>query len=145
MISLGLTRGALHGTTKGSAEGGPPASRRTALTTRIPKPRHKRLETLNLVSLSHRDTDGRVDLEIVGRTLDLSEGGILLECSQPVPSENNEVEVIIGIREHVIQTKGDIVHMRELEDGNVGLGIAFKELSDRDARIITDFMSEDDD
>ena len=108
-----------------------------------PKPRHKRLETLNLVSLSHKDPDGHTDLEIVGRTLDLSEGGILLECSQAVPSENREVEVILGIREHVIKVKGDIVHMRDLEDENIGLGIAFKDLSEEDARIITSFMSED--
>lgn len=107
------------------------------------KPRHKRLETLNLVSLSHKDQDGHVDLEIVGRTLDLSEGGILLECSQAVPSENKEVEVILGIREHVIKVKGEIVHMRDLEDDNIGLGIAFKDLSADNALIINGFMSED--
>jgi hypothetical protein len=107
------------------------------------KPRHKRLETLNLVSLSHKDPEGRVDLEIVGRTLDLSEGGILLECSQPVPSDNREVEVILGIREHVIKATVEIVHTRDLEEGNVGLGIAFKDLSPEDALTITSFMSED--
>ena len=110
---------------------------------RRPIPRDKRLETLNLVSLSHKDPDGRVDLEIVGRTLDLSVGGILLECSQPVPSENNEVEIILGIQEHVIKVVGEIIHTRELDDGNVGLGISFKDLSSEDADIITDFMSED--
>jgi len=113
------------------------------LTKKRPKPRHKRLETLNLVSLSHKDPDGRVDLEIVGRTLDLSEGGILFECSQAVPSENKEVEVILGIKEHVIKITGEIVHMRDLEDGNVGLGIAFRDLSEDDAHIITAFMSGD--
>ena len=113
------------------------------MTEKRPKPRHKRLETLNLVSLSHKDEDGRVDLEIVGRTLDLSEGGILLECSQPVPSGNKEVEVVLGIREHVIKVTGDIVHARDLADGNIGLGIAFKDLSADDARVITDFMNED--
>ena len=107
------------------------------------KTRHKRLETLNLVSLSHKDPDGRVDLEIVGRTLDLSEGGILLECSQAVPSDNREVEVILGIRDHVIKVTGEIVHTRDLEEGNVGLGIAFQDLTPDDARIITEFMSED--
>ena len=107
------------------------------------KPRHKRLETLNLVSLSHKDPDGRVDLEIVGRTLDLSEGGILLECSHTVPSGHREVDVILGIREHVIRVTGEIVHMRDLDDDNIGIGIAFKDLSADDARIITDFLSED--
>jgi hypothetical protein len=113
------------------------------LSKKRPKPRHKRLETLNLVSLSHKDPDGRVDLEIVGRTLDLSEGGILLECSQAVPSENKEVEVILGIKEHVIKVKGEIVHTRDLEDENVGLGIAFRDLSDDDADVINGFMNED--
>lgn len=108
-----------------------------------PKPRHKRLETVNLVSLSHKDPDGRIDLEIVGRTLDLSEGGILLECSQALPSENKEVEVILGIREHVIKVKGEIVHMRDLDNDYVGLGIAFQDLSEEAARIITGFMGED--
>jgi hypothetical protein len=79
----------------------------------------------------------------VGRTLDLSEGGMLLECSQTVPSENKEVEVILGIREHVIKVKGEIVHMRDLEDENIGLGIAFKDLSEDDALVITNFMNED--
>jgi hypothetical protein len=101
------------------------------------------LETLNLASLSHKDPDGRIDLEIVGRTLDLSEGGMLLECSQTVPSENKEVEVILGIREHVIKVKGEIVHMRDLEDENIGLGIAFMDLSADDALVITNFMNED--
>jgi hypothetical protein len=113
------------------------------LSKRTPRPRHKRLETLNLVSLSHKDPNGRVDMEVVGRTLDLSEGGILLECSQPVPSENNEVEVILGIKEHVIQITGEIVHMRELDDENMGLGIAFRNISAEDAGIINEFMNED--
>jgi len=108
-----------------------------------PKLRHKRLETLNLVSLSHKDPEGRVDLEIVGRTLDLSEGGIFLECSQAVPSENREVEVVLGIREHVIKATGEIVHTRDLGEGNVGLGIAFKDLSPENTSIITDFMGEE--
>jgi c-di-GMP-binding flagellar brake protein YcgR len=79
----------------------------------------------------------------VGRTLDLSEGGMLLECSQTVPSDNKEVEVILGIREHVIKIKGEIVHVRDLEDENIGLGIAFKDLSEDDAQIISGFMNED--
>lgn len=108
-----------------------------------PKPRHRRLESVNLVSLSHKDSDGRVDMETVGRTLDLSEGGILVECSQAVPSENREVDVILGIKENVVRVKGEIVHMRDLEDKNVGLGIAFRNLSEEDAQVITGFMRED--
>jgi len=138
----------LHCPPGGEAAGKPiirwrTVSWRNSLSEVWPILRHKRLESLNLVSLSHKDQEGRVDLETVGRTLDLSEGGIFLECSQPVPSENREVEVILGIREHVIKVRGEIVHSRDLGEGKTGLGIAFKCLSKEDALIITDFMGKD--
>ena len=107
------------------------------------KSRHKRLESLNLVSLSHKDEQGQMDLEVVGRTLDLSEGGILLEIHQPLPSENRTVDVTLGIKEHVIQAVGEIVHQRELDSGHIGLGIAFREISDEDATVISRFLAED--
>ncbi len=107
------------------------------------KSRHKRLETLNLVSLSHKDDKGQLDLEVVGRTLDLSEGGILLEIHQPLPSENRMVEVTLGIKEHVVQTMGEIVHQRELDSDHIGLGIAFRDISEEDAEVITRFLAED--
>ena len=109
-----------------------------------PRSRLKRLETLNLVSCTHKDPEGRVDLEVVGRTLDLSEGGIFLEIPQPVPTGEAEMEVILGIRDHVIHTLGNIVHQRELENGYTGLGIAFKSLSPENSRIINDFLGEGD-
>ena len=48
------------------------------------KSRARRLETLNLVSFTHKDPDGRTDLESVGRTIDLSEGGIRFETETPI-------------------------------------------------------------
>ena len=104
--------------------------------------RDKRFETLNLVSLTHRDAEGRVDLEAVGRTLDLSEGGILLEVPEPVPAGNNEVWVTLGIRDHVFDALGEIVHQRQLENGNLGLGISFKNLSPEWSGLIADFLRE---
>jgi hypothetical protein len=85
-----------------------------------------------------------VDLEVVGRTLDLSAGGIFLEIPQFVPAGNTEVDVTLGIREHVINTAGEIVHQRELSNGHFGLGIAFKDLSSEDSHIINRFLVEDD-
>jgi hypothetical protein len=119
-------------------------SRRKNLSQNSPRSRLKRLETLNLVSCTHKDSEGRIDLEIVGRTLDLSEGGIFLEIPQPVPAGEKEMDVILGIRDHVIHIRGDIVHHRELENGYTGLGIAFRDISPEDSRVITAFLAEDD-
>ena len=118
-------------------------SRRKTLSQKSLRSRHKRLETLNLVSFTHKDPEGRIDLEVVGRTLDLSDGGIFLEIPQPVPAGNTEVDVTLGIRDHVINTIGDIVHQRDLENGHIGLGIAFKKLSPEDSRVLAGFLGED--
>lgn len=102
--------------------------------------RNKRFETLNLVSLIHRDAEGRVDLEAVGRTLDLSEGGILLEIPDPVPRGNNEVWLTLGIRDHVFEATGQIVHQRQLENGNLAIGISFKDLPAQWSQVIARFL-----
>ncbi len=106
------------------------------------KDRQKRFESLNLVSFTHRSPDGKIDLEVVGRTLDLSIGGILLEISPEIPSENTEVEVTLGIRDNVIQATGEIVHQRELENGHFGLGISFKNISDENIKTLLEFLEE---
>ena len=104
--------------------------------------RDKRFETLNLVALIHRDAEGRVDLETVGRTLDLSEGGILLEMPEAVPQGNNEVWVTLGIRNHVFEATGQIVHQRLLENGNLAIGISFRNLPSQWSEVIAEFLRE---
>lgn len=105
--------------------------------------RQKRLETINPASFLHRDDEGNVDLEVAGRTLDLSVGGILLEIPQLVPSTNREVEITLGIHEMLVQVLGEIVHQRELDNGHIALGISFKDISDQDITVISDFLGPD--
>jgi len=107
------------------------------------KPRLKRLETVNLVSFSHYAPEGHVDLETAGRTLDLSEGGIMLEIPNPLPSTAREVELTLGIQDNIIKARGAIIHQRELENGHFGLGIRFDQVADEDLLIITEFLSEE--
>ncbi len=105
--------------------------------------RPRRFESLNLVSLSHKDSEGRTDMESVGRTLDLSKGGILLELPSALPSPNEEVEITLGIKNKVIRAKGRIVHQRQLENGHFGLGISFIDLDEEDIQFISEFSVEE--
>ncbi|UCF31038.1 MAG: PilZ domain-containing protein [bacterium] len=107
------------------------------------KDRPKRLESINLVSFSHKDEEGRTDMESVGRTLDLSRGGILLELPNNLPSTNDEVEVTLGIRDRVVRARGRIVHQRELENGHFGLGISFEDISKEDSKVIAQIVDEE--
>ena len=105
--------------------------------------RSKRFESINLVSLSHKDTEGRTDMESVGRTLDLSKGGILLELPSALPSPNEDVEITLGIKNKIVRTRGRIVHQRQLDNGHFGLGISFIDLDDDDAEVISEFTIEE--
>lgn len=105
--------------------------------------RSKRFESINLVSLSHKDTEGRTDMESVGRTLDLSKGGILLELPSALPSPNEEVEITLGIKNNIIRARGRIVHQRQLDNGHFGLGISFVEIDEDDAQVISQFSFEE--
>lgn len=108
------------------------------------KPRLKRLETVNLVSLSHYAPEGHIDLETAGRTLDISEGGILIEIPNSLPSTATEVELRLGIQEDIVTVRGAILHQRELDNGHFGLGIRFDNISDEDLSVITAFLVEED-
>jgi len=105
--------------------------------------RKKRLESLNLVSFSHRGRDGKLDLEGVGRTLDLSEGGILLEIVSSVPELSEVLEITIGVRKDIIKVHGRIVHQRQLENGHFALGISFTDLSPTGRTVITRFLEQE--
>ncbi len=108
------------------------------------QPRKKRLESLNLVSFSHLGTDGKPDLEGVGRTLDLSEGGILLEITSKIPSSEELLDVTIGIRQNIVKVHGRIVHQRPLPNGNFALGVSFTDLSPTDRQTINTFLEAED-
>ncbi|MFV1957218.1 MAG: PilZ domain-containing protein [bacterium] len=108
------------------------------------KVRLKRLETVNFVSFSHYAPEGHIDLETAGRTLDLSEGGILIEIPNPLPSTATEVELRLGIQENIVTVRGAILHQRELDNGHFGLGIRFDEITDEDLSVITAFLAEED-
>ncbi len=105
--------------------------------------RLKRLETLNIVSFSHVDAQGEHDLEGVGRTLDLSKGGILLEVTRPIPPEIQKVELALAIKNRVIVIKGEVLHQRKLENDLIGLGISFRDISEADRHYIAQFLLED--
>ncbi len=113
------------------------------MTERILQERKKRLESLNLVSFSHRGKDGKLDLEGVGRTLDLSEGGVLLEVTTSVPDLSEVLDVTLGIRQDILKAHGRIVHQRQLPNGHFALGLSFTDLSPDGRSLITRFLEQE--
>jgi hypothetical protein len=85
----------------------------------------------HLVSYAHFDEQGEPDDVGMARTLDLSEGGILLEMTHPLEDGSTaEIKMVSG--EHILRAKGEVVHSTALPSGRWHVGVRFTEIPDGD-------------
>ena len=91
-----------------------------------------RIVSVNLVSC--KPQDDFPGGERLGRTRNISIGGILLEVSQFYPL-SSVIELQIALGEKILKPVGRVVRLQELENNLVEMGVKFTEISesDRDA------------
>lgn len=99
-----------------------------------------RIDTLNLLYILLNEEETAVH-QGMGRTLNLSETGILLETHFPIESEHT-VMFSIGLAEDLVEIKGKVAHRRQLENGNFITGIYFVEVTDAANQIIQKYVQE---
>lgn len=86
--------------------------------------RHPRVPTSNIVSYICIDADGQPMAEGMGKTVDISQGGALLETARPVESKYI-LMLSIDLDKKVIETKGRVVHSRPNGSSTYLTGIKF--------------------
>lgn len=87
--------------------------------------KHPRLNSKNL-SYICLDEDGRTVKQGMGRTLNISESGILLETHFPVEA-GHTVVVSLGLDDDLAEIKGYPVHIRSVAQGVYEVGVEFVE------------------
>jgi len=102
------------------------------------KRKHLRVNALNL---SHVAVDDREDAvkQAIGRTLNVSETGILLETHFPIESDQN-VELTLGFEEDLVSLKGKVIHLLNGETGKFEMGIQFTDVDDEGISVIKEFI-----
>jgi hypothetical protein len=102
------------------------------------KRKHMRINALNL---SHVAVDDREDTvkQAIGRTLNVSETGILLETHFPIESDQN-VELTLGFEENLVNLRGKVIHLLNGETGKFEMGIQFTDIDEQGTHIIKDFI-----
>lgn len=90
------------------------------------KRRYARIESTNLVSYVCQDAERLAVKAGMGRTLNLSEGGILLETHQAVDT-HAQVALTIALEDEVIVIQGRIAYSKRREDGRYETGVEFTE------------------
>ena len=104
------------------------------------KRKHDRIQSLNL-SYICLDEDENIVKQGMGRTLNISESGILLETHFPIELKH-VVQLTISLEEDLLDIKGKPVHVRSSGQGKYEIGIQFVELDQGASQIIKKFVSE---
>jgi hypothetical protein len=103
------------------------------------KRKHQRIPSLNL-SYICLDENNNIIKQGMGRTLNISESGILLETHFPIEPQYL-VLMTIALEEDLLEIKGKPIHSRSNETGEFEIGIEFLE-PDRDSiRLLENFIN----
>lgn len=103
------------------------------------KKRQDRYDSKNLVAYTSVDDHGQVVKQGMGRTLNVSEGGILLETYKPVDPAY-AVLLSIGLADNVVEIRARVVYNRIIEDGLFACGLSFQEIDRDSLPVLNDFI-----
>jgi c-di-GMP-binding flagellar brake protein YcgR len=95
----------------------------------------RRIRSLNLTSYTPKKGDQQEYIVSIGRTLDVSEGGVKVEIHRKL-AEGTELDMDIAIEDEIITARGEVVHTEELKNGLYGTGIRFTSISDEDRKAL---------
>jgi len=105
------------------------------------KRKHRRIASLNLSYICLDENDNIVK-QGMGRTLNISESGILLETNFPIESEYLVI-LTIALEEDLLEIKGKPIHDRSNETGKFEIGIEFLEPDQDSIRLLEKFINKD--
>jgi c-di-GMP-binding flagellar brake protein YcgR len=106
--------------------------------TPMDKRKHERIDSLNL-SYVCVDENENIVKQGMGRTLNVSESGILLETHFPIEM-NHKVLLTIGLEEDLLDIKGKPVHIKSDGKGTYTVGIEFAECDAVSSQLLQNFI-----
>ena len=102
------------------------------------KRKHARISSLNL-SYVCLDENNQIIKQGMGRSLNVSESGILLETHFPI-DDLHIVTLTLGLEEDLIDIKGRPVHTRINDDGKYEVGIEFLKSDAKTCKALKKFI-----
>lgn len=103
------------------------------------KRKNPRVTTSNVVSYVCLDEDGHQIAEGMGRTVDISQGGTLLETSVPIEAEYILL-MSIDLENNIVETKGRVAHTRNVNPGKYLTGIEFLGPREEVTQVVKNFI-----
>jgi c-di-GMP-binding flagellar brake protein YcgR len=82
---------------------------------------------------------GELEEGLTGETLNISEGGILLLTENPLPFLA-KLDVVIGLANDMLKIKGEVAHLKKLDNGKIEMGIKFVKLSEYEKKALLEAL-----
>ena len=99
-----------------------------------------RVERILMTGIDRYEETGELAESSIGRTLNISEGGVLLEVVKPFPFMA-KVALNLALYNNNIMINGQIVHLRKNADDRIEMGITFTKIAEKDKEILKMFLS----
>ena len=94
-----------------------------------------RIRSLNLTSYTPRKGEQQEYIISIGRTLDVSEGGVKVETHRRL-TKGTELDLDIAVEDRIISARGEVLHAEELNTGLFGTGIRFTSITEEDRQLL---------
>ena len=104
--------------------------------------KYPRLEKLWFTAVKSYDKDGELEEGYTGTTLNVSEGGMLVETENPLPFQV-KINLTLALDDELIKLKGEVAHLKEREDGLVEMGFKFVEIGEKELKILRNALKKD--
>ncbi len=94
------------------------------------KREYQRISSLNLLNFTLMDFEKNIISQGMGRTINVSVGGILME-TQSIVNSKYLIKLSIGFEDDIIDLNGNVIYCKKMIDDNTyQSGIKFLELTD---------------
>ena len=93
------------------------------------KRKHSRVDSIYLLNYVNRGENDKEFMQGMGRTINVSESGIMLETHVPF-SENDTIDVVVGLKEDMVTIRGKVIFTRATETARYQSGIQFLAIED---------------
>jgi len=104
------------------------------------KRKHSRVDSLHLLNYVYLDENEDEDTQGMGRTLNISESGILLETHNLIAT-NNIIALTIGFEEEMVDIKGRVIYNKKSLDNMFEAGIEFFDVNDEAQKILQRYIT----
>ncbi|MDA8139621.1 MAG: PilZ domain-containing protein [Desulfobacteraceae bacterium] len=103
------------------------------------KRKFSRIDSINLLNYVYYDENGEEVNQGMGRTLNVSEAGILLETHNPMQISHT-ISLTIGFKEDVVDIKGRVVYSHQNAKAMHESGIEFFEMDGSARNVLRQYI-----